>query len=240
MTETASSKWPKTVPPLTDAQRAISDDFVKVWHETLPRYGLVERFNHGWIVKTAPVSFTTTLEIGAGLGEHLSYESLTQTQESSYVAIDLRDNMAAEMQRRYPKIQVLVADCQRALDFPDGSFDRIIAVHVLEHLPNLPAAIREVYRLCNKSGGIFQVVIPCEGSPAYTACRRISAQRAFEKRYKQPYRWFIEREHINLPHEILSEIEPYFTVEKRAFFPFRLPFVWCNLCIGLGLKPKSR
>ena len=35
----------------------------------------------------------------------------------------------------------------------DGYFDRILAVHVLEHLPNLPAAIRECYRLCNKTKG---------------------------------------------------------------------------------------
>jgi ubiquinone/menaquinone biosynthesis C-methylase UbiE len=240
MVDAAPSKWPKTAPPLTEVQKAISDDFVKLWHETLPSYGLVERFNHGWVVKTAPASFSTTLEIGAGLGEHLSYERLTQAQQSSYVAIDIRDNMAAELRRRYPQVQVLVADCQERLDFPDNFFDRIVAVHVLEHLPNLPAAIREMYRLCNKLSGVFQVVIPCEGSPAYTACRRISAQRIFEKRYKQSYRWFVAREHINLPQEILAELDPYFTVERRAFFPFPLPFIWCNLCIGLTLKPKSR
>jgi ubiquinone/menaquinone biosynthesis C-methylase UbiE len=213
---------------------------VKLWHETLPRYSFVEKFNHGWVVQTAPAAFTTTLEIGAGLGEHLSYERLTRAQESSYVAIDIRENMAAELRRRYPRVQVLVGDCQQRLAFPDGFFDRIIAVHVLEHLPDLPGAIREMYRLCHKSSGLFQVVIPCEGSLAYAACRKISAQRIFEKRYKQPYRWFIEREHINRPAEILAEIEPYFTVEQRAFFPMPLPFIWCNLCIGLGLKPKRR
>jgi hypothetical protein len=81
-------------------------------------------------------------------------------------------------------------------------------------------------------------VIPCEGSPAYGFCRRISAQRIFEKRYKQSYRWFIEREHINLPWEIMQEIEPYFAIEDRAYFPIPIPFVFCNLCIAMNLRPR--
>ena len=98
-----------------------------------------------------------------------------------------------------PGIQVVVGGCQERLAFPDGTFDRILAVHVLEHLPNLPTAIREMHRLIDKQRGQFEVVIPCEGGLAYSLARRISAQRFFEKRYKMPYRWLIEREHINRP-----------------------------------------
>jgi ubiquinone/menaquinone biosynthesis C-methylase UbiE len=124
------------------------------------------------------------------------------------------------------------------LDFPDGCFDRIVAIHVLEHLPNLPGAIREAHRLCNKERGVFQVVIPCEGSLAYTFSRRLSAQRIFEKRYKRSYRWFIEREHINLPGEIAEELSPYFSIQRRSFFPVPLPLVFCNLCIAMNLRPR--
>ena len=46
------------------------------------------------------------------------------------------------------------------------------------------------------------------------------------------------REHVNRPAEILSEIEPFFSVESRAYFPLRVPFVFCNLCIGLELKAR--
>ncbi|HXE56323.1 MAG TPA: hypothetical protein VN541_25070, partial [Tepidisphaeraceae bacterium] len=89
-----------------------------------------------------------------------------------------------------------------------------------------------------KSRGVFSIVIPCEGSPAYTLARRISAQRIFEKRYKQSYRWFIEREHINRPQEILAELHPYFTIEHRSFFPLPLGLIFCNLVIGLTLRPR--
>jgi len=233
-------KWPKTFPPLTDEQQRISDDFMKHWHEVLPRrFGRIEKFNHGYPVKHAPANFLRTLEIGAGLGEHLEYERLTDEQECNYYAVELRPNMTAALKERFPRVNAITGDCQQRLDFAADYFDRVLAVHVLEHLPNLPAAVREVHRVCNKQSGLFSVVIPCEGSLAYTLARKISAQRIFEKRYQQSYKWFIEREHINRPREILEELSPYFRVESRSFFPLTLPLLFCNLAIGLTLRPRA-
>ena len=150
MGATIAGKWPKTLPPLTPEQQQRSDEFMKLWHVELarrPRYGLIEHFNHTFPVKHSPATFTTTLEIGAGLGEHLHYEHLTPLQERGYHCVELRENMAAELRHRFPRVQTIVGDCQQRLDFPDASFDRIIAVHVLEHLPNLPACLRECHRL---------------------------------------------------------------------------------------------
>lgn len=231
-------KWPKTFPPLTPEQEAIRDDFMKHWHEVLPRrFGAIERFNHGFVVRTAPAGFSRTLEIGAGLGEHLEYERLDDAQRAGYVALELRPGMAAEIARRFPGVQTRVGDCQERLDFPDGHFDRIVVVHVLEHLPDLPAAVRELRRVCDPARGVLQVVLPCEGGLAYSLARRISAQRIFERRYGQPYRWFIEREHVNRPEEILEELRPHFRVERRAFFPLPVPSVALNLVVGLVLRP---
>lgn len=213
---------------------------MKHWHEVLPqRFGLMDRANHDYPVRTAPKGFKRTLEIGAGLAEHVNYEKLTPEQEANYVALELRQNMVDAIKERFPRIQAVAGDCQQRLDFEDGHFDRILAIHVLEHLPNLPLAVKEMYRVCDKERGVFSVVIPCEGSLAYTLARRISAQRIFEKRYKQSYRWFIEREHINLPQEIISELERYFTITHRSYFPVPLPFMWCNLVIMMTLKPKA-
>ena len=179
----STTHWPKIIPPLNAEQKRISDDFMKYWHEVLPKkYGVIDDFNHGYAVRHAPESFRTTLEIGAGLGEHIAYEKLTPEQEANYVALELRENMAAEIRRRFPRVQARVGDCQERLDFADGSFDRILAIHVLEHLPNLPATVREMHRLCRPGTGILSVVIPCEGSLAYSLARKISAQRIFEKR----------------------------------------------------------
>jgi SAM-dependent methyltransferase len=242
MTATRSgppARWPKSFPPLTAEQQRISDDFMKHWHEVLPqRFGLIERFNHGYSVRHAPASFRRTLEIGAGLGEHLHYEKLTSAQEEGYYALELRENMRRQLGENFPRVHAIAGDCQQRLDFPDGYFDRILAVHVLEHLPDLPSTVREMHRLCNPAQGIFSVVMPCEGGMAYTLARRISAQRIFEKRYQQSYSWFIEREHINRPDEIIEELQRHFDITHRAFFPLPLPFVFCNLCIGLTLRPR--
>jgi len=235
-----ASKWPKVLPPLTADQRRISDEFMKLWHEVLPnRYGILETFNHNFPVKYSPREFKTTLEIGAGLGEHITYEKLTPEQEENYYANEFRENMAAEIRRRFPRVKTVVADCQQPLPFADGFFDRIIAVHVLEHLPNLPATIREAYRLINRTRGRFLVVIPCEGSPAYWLARKISAERVYKKRFGGSYKWFYTREHINLPPEVFAELDPYFEIEARSFFPLPfLPFVFNNLVIGLSLIPR--
>jgi len=236
-----TAKWPKILPPMTPEERRISNEFMRLWHEELPkRFGIVERFNHSFPVKHSRKGFKTSIEIGAGLGEHIDYEVLTAVQEDNYVAVELRENMAVEIRRRFPRIKAITGDCQTRLGFPDGYFDRYIAVHVLEHLPDLPACIREAYRLLEKERGQMLVVIPCEGSPAYSIARKISAERVYNRHFKGDYKWLVSREHINLPHEILAELDPYFTVEKKAFFPLPLlPFVFNNLCIGLSLKPRS-
>jgi SAM-dependent methyltransferase len=234
------SKWPKVLPALSPEQKRISDDFMKLWHEELPRrFGVIEKFNHEFPVKHSRPGFRTTLEIGAGLGEHLHYEQLTAEQEKNYHANEFRENMAARLRESFPRVKTVVADCQQRLDFPDAFFDRILAVHVLEHLPNLPATIREAHRLLNPHGQ-FLVVIPCEGSPAYTLARKISAERVYKRRYGGDYSWFHTREHINLPDEILAELNPYFTIATKSFFPLPfLPFIFNNLVIGLNLVPRT-
>jgi SAM-dependent methyltransferase len=239
---TKPNKWPKTLPPLSPEQKYISDDYVAYWHKVLPsRYSIIDVFNHRYPVQWAPLEFIRTLEIGAGLGEHLKYERLNSEQLKNYFCLDLRPNMVEIINQAFPDVRAIVHDCQQPLSmFADGYFDRVLAIHVLEHLPNLPAAIREVYRLIDKKKGIFSVVIPCEGGFVYGIARRISAQRIFEKRYKQPYKWFIEREHINLADEILEELHPYFEILHRTFFPFSLiPIQTLNLAIGITLKPRT-
>jgi SAM-dependent methyltransferase len=225
---------------LSSDQQVVYDDFVKRWHEILPqRYGVIERFNHSFPVKYSRPGFLRTIEIGAGLGEHLNHERLSSEQEREYHSLELRPNMAARINEDHPGVKVIIGDCQERLDFPDGHFDRYLAVHVLEHLPNLPACVAEAWRLLDKERGQFLAVIPCEGGLAYALARRVSAQRIFERTYGMPYEPFISREHINRPPEILGELERYFVVERRGYFP--LPFVHAvaaNLCVGLAMRPR--
>ena len=239
--QNSMSKWPKVLPPLSAEQKRINDDFMEYWHDVLPnRYSIADKFCHQYPVIHGPRNFQRTLEVGAGLGEHIEYEKLTPEQESNYFALDSRENMIERLKARFPKVHGCLGDCQARLNFPDGYFDRIVAINVLEHLPDLPRAVDEMYRLCNKEKGFFSVIIPCEGGMAYGLARRISAQRIFQKRYPGvPYKLFIGREHINVPSEIYEELDRHFQIVERTFFPFPMPFEFCNLFIGLTLRPKS-
>jgi SAM-dependent methyltransferase len=231
-----SPKWPKRLPELSAEQLRIRDQFMALWHEELPkRYRIVERFNHGYPVsRSAGLRETLrTLEIGAGLGAHLEFEDLAAQE---YFALELRPEMAERLRKRYPQCQTIVGDCQQRLPMADAFFDRVLAIHVLEHLPDLPAALREIRRVIRPSGQ-FCVVIPCEGGIAYSVARNISARRFFEKRFGQSYDWLYRSEHINLPWEILEELSRLFEIQHRRFFPLPVPVVTLNLCIGLTLKP---
>lgn len=224
--------WPKVPPPLTERQLSIVDDWMLYWHKSvLPTtYGSIERFNHGYPLTVLPNKPRfRTIEIGAGSGGHLRFENLDR---QDYHCIEIRENMAEQIRRAFPGITAVVADCQTRLPYPDGYFDRAVAVHVLEHLPNLPAAVDELWRVM-KEGAIFSVVIPCDPGVAYEFARRISSDRIFRKRYKMPYSWLMQREHLNSPAEVTSVVGKRFRRMDRKFFPLKIPIVNANLCVGL-------
>ena len=114
----------------------------------------------------------------------------------------------------------------------------MLAIHVLEHLPNLPAALDEVARVLAPEGR-FVAVIPCEGGLAYSLARRLTSKRLFEREFGRDYDWFIRSEHINVPWEIKGELEKRFHVADARYFPLRIPSVSVNLIIGLTMRPRA-
>ena len=232
--------FPKQIPTLTPKQKLIKDDFTVHWLKVLRKnYGIADKFNHKTVVNSVPKNFLRTLEIGAGIGEHLNYERLNDKQKKNYYAMDIRENVLKIISKEHPKINTILGDCEKKIDFENNFFDRVLAIHILEHLPNLPNAINEVARVL-KNSGMFQIVIPCEGSIAYTIARKISAKRIFEKKYKTSYDWYIKSEHVNLPHEIISELKKKFVIIKKTYFPIPISIEFCNLCIALNLKIKVK
>jgi ubiquinone/menaquinone biosynthesis C-methylase UbiE len=231
-----AAKWPKSVAILTSEQRRIVDEWQQEWHEKhLGKFTLIERFNHGYALSRCPnPAGLRTLEIGAGVGGHIATENLA-VQE--YHAVEFRPNMAQRISERFPSVKVSVSDCQQRVPVDNRSMDRVLAIHVLEHLPNLPSALREIRRVLRPNGQ-FVAVIPCEGGLLYALARRISAQRLFQKKYRMPYDWLVRSEHINEPQEIEEELRPLFATVHRTYFPFTLPSVNANLCIGLTLRPR--
>ena len=231
------SKWPKQLPLLTKEQKEIHDDFMKYWHEKiLPnRYQIIEQFNHGFPVKNCREG-GRVLEIGAGVGEHISYENLARTE---YYALEMRQEMAQLIRERFPSVNVVVGDCQKSINFQDDFFDKVLAIHVLEHLPNLPSALKEIHRVL-KPNGEFCVVIPCEGGLAHRSARNISVKPIFQKRYGISHELYTKCEHVNTAKEVIEELKIYFKTDKSSFFPLKIPLISINLAIGMVLKPQQK
>ena len=129
-----NKNFPKKLPNLSKKQLRIKDDFMLYWLNNLRKnYGIVEDFNHNFVVKNSKKNFLSTLEIGSGIGEHLKYENLRPLQKKNYFALDKRKNILKQLKNENPNIKTIQGDCQKRIDFKNNYFDRIIAIHVLEH-----------------------------------------------------------------------------------------------------------
>ena len=88
------------------------------WLKVLRKnYGILDRFNHKVVVNNKPKNFLKTLEIGAGLGEHLNYEQLNDDQKKNYYAMDIRENLLKIISKEHPKINTILGDCEKKIDF---------------------------------------------------------------------------------------------------------------------------
>lgn len=232
-------QWPKRIPEMTFEQARIFNEFHKVWLDALPqRFGVIEKFNHSYPLRTLEKiqGMPRTLDVGAGVGAHIGYEDLSKQE---YTALEFQVDLAEALKEKYPSVNVLLGDIQERVDVPDGYFDRVLAIHVLEHLPKLPNALDEIERILSPNGW-FSVLIPADPGLVYNFTRNISARRIFEQRYKQSYDWFIACEHINAPDEIIEQLEKRFEIVQTSYFPLMVPVIPLNLVIGLTLRQRTR
>lgn len=240
---TEKTKWPKITPLLSSEQLIAREKWMRLWHETLPkRFSMIEKFNHSFPSLLFNPSVTNrrlprTLEVGAGLGEHAHWENL---KNQEYTMLEYREEWCHQLRAQNPGCKVIHGDIQGRLEYPDGYFDRIIAIHVLEHLPDLPKALSEIHRLL-VPGGQFDIVIPCEGGLAYGFARKISSERMFKKNFGMDYGPIIRAEHVNTCAEILEELSRLSWIRTRSkHFPLLIPLWTANLCLGLQFKkPES-
>ena len=239
--------WPKKIPKISKKKEFLANEFIKLWHENLKSnssYNIIEKFNHNYSEKFISKNFKKffnnkkkikTLELGAGIGTHADYIDFNY---QDYYVTEIRQNMIKEIKKKGKKIKIFKCDIQKKMGFKNNFFDRVNVIHVLEHLPNLPGCIQEVNKIL-KNKGLFQVVIPCDPGTLYSIARKFSAERLWRKNFKSNYKWFINREHINSPEEIIFCLEKFFYIIDVKYFPFNfLPYKNVNLCIGLTLKKK--
>ncbi len=91
---------------------------------------------------------TSVLDVGCAAGG--LYNILEKLKPGiRYTGVDVSPEMIAQARCRYPSAQFQVSDCSQP-DFPEGAFDLVLSMGVLNHNPNYLEMIREHYRVSRK------------------------------------------------------------------------------------------
>ena len=114
-----------------------------------------------------PGGVRSPLEVGAGEG--VISQRLAE-RFGSAVALDLPDAGLREEWRSRPGPAYLHADAQR-LPFANSTFDLVVCVEVLEHLPDPRAGLRELARV-----GSRHLLLSVPREPIFRTCNLVAAR----------------------------------------------------------------
>jgi 2-polyprenyl-3-methyl-5-hydroxy-6-metoxy-1,4-benzoquinol methylase len=127
-------------------------------------YWFARRYYAALVRRFAPRQGGRLLEMGCGLGHLLG---LLQ-DDFQCVGIDLIDYSIEQTRVNAPKAEAHLMDVSEiATRFKPGTFSAVVALHLVEHLPDPAQTIRDVNRLL-EPGGLFLYATP---QPDYTLRR---------------------------------------------------------------------
>lgn len=173
-------------------------------------------------------SFSQVLEVGAGSGYHIRS---VRHRFDRYVMTDLNPDylrhIVANVASKMPgKVEVDAQDATK-LTYADNSFDRVIATHVLEHLPNPHDVLIEWARVL-KPGGVLSIVLPCDPGIAWRVGRHMGPRADAEKQ-NIAYDYWMAREHVNAIGNLQTFIRHTFPKRKEIWSPLPVPLFDVNL-----------
>lgn len=193
-----------------------------------------KRFKHG-------DHFANVLEIGAGTGEHVAF---VRHRFDRYVLTDsdARTLDVAEAKLKGLHDGKLSFEMRRGekLDYADGSFDRVVATHVLEHIYQPHLALKEWARV-TRHGGVLSILIPTDPGMAWQLGRNLGPRRN-AKAQGIAYDYVMAREHVNSCNNLVALIRHYFPNRTEAWWPFPISSINLNLffvCHAIVEKPKG-
>lgn len=176
--------------------------------------------------------FDQVLEVGAGKMAH--FRSVRH-QFTRYVACDhdplVIDYIAAQGFPKTVEFELLNGDL---LPFSDSSFDRLIATHVLEHIPNPHLALDEWVRIV-RPGGVVSIILPCDPGLLWRMGRHFGPRRKAEKA-GLPYDYFMAREHVNSIYNLKTIIDYHFPQKHEKWWPAMLPIPDINLIYAVNIR----
>jgi ubiquinone/menaquinone biosynthesis C-methylase UbiE len=93
------------------------------------------------------------LDVGCAKGR---FSRIFVEQGARVVGIDIADELVRVASRNVPEARFGVSNAT-GLPFPDGQFDAVVCIDVLEHIPDTEQAIREMIRVLKPLGRVVVV-----------------------------------------------------------------------------------
>jgi len=202
------------------------DIFYKEWYDNqFYGKGLIPfcmKRSHALLEKpfTSKDSFDKVLEVGAGVRvQHLAY---VKHKFKTYIATDNNDDVIKSMKSNVlpENVQIQKSNAY-PLKYPDNSFDRLIASHILEHI-NYPEKVLAEWSRVVKNGGVISIALPCDPALAWRLGRYFSTFRSTRKKGMGDYKMFIATEHVNTIFQLKTLISYYFPITKESYWPLRV------------------
>jgi ubiquinone/menaquinone biosynthesis C-methylase UbiE len=165
------------------------------------------------------------LEVGAGTLAHLPF---VRHRFDRYIASD-HDQMVLDAisdRELAAGVELMKLDGS-ILPFDDNCFDRLIATHVLEHVPFPHLAIQEWVRVV-KPGGVISLILPCDPGWLWRFGRNLGPRKQAEKA-GLPYDYYMAREHINSIFNLGTLLNYHFPKRQVTWWPLRVPLPDLNL-----------
>ncbi len=187
----------------------------------------VLRSTHKLIEKPFPETrhVPQVLELGAGTLAHLPF---IRHSFDRYIASDFDETVVARAREQdLPDgVELQILD-GTTLPFDSDTFDRLIATHVLEHVPAPHRALEEWVRVL-KPGGVLSLILPCDPGIAWRMGRYLGPRKQAEAA-GLPYDYYMAREHVNSIFSLHRILSYHFPNRNVTWWPTRVPLADINL-----------
>lgn len=183
--------------------------------------------------------FGRVLEVGAGTGEHLPF---VRHSFDEYTLTDLDPKTLEVAKTKLAGInnQKVIFEAQTGskLAYPDNTFDRVVATHVLEHIYQPHLALKE-WRRVLKHGGVISILIPTDPGIAWRLGRHLGPRKnAIAQGIK--YDYAMAREHVNPCNNLIAILRHYFPGSNEGWWPFPIPSIDLNLFFSFNATVDKR